>query len=272
MGGNAVHGGPFMYLLYFFVSLLASVIGGICGIGGGVIIKPVLDATGTMRVSSICFLSGCTVLSVSVVSVLRNRKSKGLLDIKTSTPLAIGAVIGGLVGKSTFDWLKAVFRNENYLGAVQSGLLILITLGTVLYSINSKKIHTHHVKNVASCCLIGLVLGMVSAFLGIGGGPINLTVLFFFFSMDTKKAVANSLYIIMFSQLASLLQTMIKGTVPPIDLVTLILMLTAGISGGIIGGRINKRISADMVNRLFIGFMIVIIGISVFNMIKFIIG
>lgn len=39
-----------MSLLYFLVSLLASIIGGICGVGGGVIIKPVLDATGTMTI------------------------------------------------------------------------------------------------------------------------------------------------------------------------------------------------------------------------------
>lgn len=261
-----------MYLLYFFISLLASVIGGICGIGGGVMIKPVLDATGTMSVSSISFLSGCTVLSVSVVSVLRNRRSKGLLDIKTSTSLAVGAVIGGLAGKSLFDFLKTLFRNENYLGAVQAGLLILITLGAMLYSIYSKRIYTYHIKGVVPCCFIGLVLGMVSAFLGIGGGPINLTVLFFFFSMETKKAAANSLYIIMFSQLSSLLQTIVRRTVPPVDRWTLLLMLAAGISGGMIGGYINKRISADQVNRLFIGLMTVIIGISIFNMVKFIIG
>ena len=35
------------------VSFLASVIGSICGVGGGVIIKPVLDAFGIMSVSAI---------------------------------------------------------------------------------------------------------------------------------------------------------------------------------------------------------------------------
>ena len=35
-----------MIVVFFAVSLLASIVGSICGIGGGVIIKPVLDATG----------------------------------------------------------------------------------------------------------------------------------------------------------------------------------------------------------------------------------
>ncbi len=258
-----------MYLLYFSVSLLASVIGGICGVGGGVIIKPVLDATGTMSVSCISFLSGCTVLSMSIISVLKNRRNQGMIDIKTSTPLAAGAVIGGILGKSLFELLKTVLQNENHLGAAQAGLLIIVTLGALLYSIYSGKIHTRHVKSILACCLIGLALGMVSSFLGIGGGPINLTVLFFFFSMDTKKAAANSLYIIMFSQLASFLQTVIGGTVPPVSVLILALMVLAGIAGGMIGSRINKKISADKVDSLFIGFMIVIVGINIYNVIKF---
>lgn len=258
-----------MYLLYFLVSLIASTIGGICGVGGGVIIKPVLDATGTMSVTNISFLSGCTVLSMSIISVLRSSKNKGVLDIRVSTTLAIGGIIGGVFGKTLFDLLKEILENENHLGAVQAVLLTIITVGTLIYSIYSKKIKTNKVNSIMICLFIGIFLGMVSTFLGIGGGPINLTVLFFFFSMDTKKAAANSLYVIMFSQLASLAQTVIKGNVPPVSISVVLLMVTAGVLGGIIGGRINKKISSNVVDKLFIGFMIVIIGISTYNVLKF---
>ncbi len=47
--------------LIFILGFCASVIGVICGIGGDVIIEPVLDAFGILRVSAISFLSGCTV-------------------------------------------------------------------------------------------------------------------------------------------------------------------------------------------------------------------
>ena len=258
-----------MYWLYFLVSLLATCAGGICGIGGGVVIKPLLDAIGTMSVSAVSFLSGCTVLSMSIISVLKNRKQKGTLDLRISTPLAIGSVFGGILGKSLFDVFKVLFHNENRVGAIQAGLLILVTLGSLLYSTNSKKISTHSVNSLLVCGIIGLSLGMVSSFLGIGGGPINLTVLFFFFSMDTKKAVANSLYIIMFSQFSSLLQSLIQGSIPSVDIWILLLMILAGFLGGLLGGRINKRITADKVDRLFIGFMVFIIGINIYNLCKF---
>lgn len=258
-----------MYWIFFAISLIASVVGGICGVGGGVIIKPVLDSTGLLSVSVISFLSSCTVLSMSIVSFFRNRKDKGILSPAVSLPLAVGAVVGGIIGKSCFNLLSTMFSSENNVGAAQAGVLLVITVGSLLYSIFASKIPTKQVKNYLLCALIGLALGMLSSFLGIGGGPINLTVLFFFFSMDTKKAAANSLYIIMFSQLASLVQSLVTRTVPSIDLFLLGIMVAAGVIGGLLGGKINKKISDKNVNGLFVGFMIVVICITGYNLLRF---
>ena len=84
-----------MVFIFFAVSILSSIAGSICGIGGGVIIKPVLDAVGVMSVSSISFLSGCTVLAMSVVSVYKNIRAKSAkLNVRTATGLAVGAAYG----------------------------------------------------------------------------------------------------------------------------------------------------------------------------------
>ena len=89
--------------VFFLVSFLASIVGAICGIGGGVIIKPVLDMLQLGSVSSISFLSGCTVLSMSCYSVGGSLlKKERAVDIKTGTPLAVGAAIGGVAGKQIF--------------------------------------------------------------------------------------------------------------------------------------------------------------------------
>ena len=45
-----------IYAAVFAVCFFSSIIGAICGIGGGVIIKPVLDALGVFPVSTINFL------------------------------------------------------------------------------------------------------------------------------------------------------------------------------------------------------------------------
>ena len=103
-------------------------------------------------------------------------------------------------------------------------------------------------------------------------GPINLVVLFFFFGMDTKTAAQNSLYIILFSQAASLALTLLTRTVPEFEWATLILMVCGGIGGGMAGRRVNRRISAAAVDKLFLGLMAVIILISVFNTVRYSLG
>ena len=95
-------------------------------------------------------------------------------------------------------------------------------------------------------------------------------VLFYFFSMNTKTAAENSLYVILFSQIASLVMTLVTGKVPEVPLTLLIMMVGGGIAGGICGRAINKKIEEKTVNKLFIALMAVIILINVYNIIKFI--
>ena len=260
-----------MYALFVLVSFGASIVGAICGIGGGVIIKPTLDAFGVLSVAAISFLSGCTVLSMSWYSVVRSKLAGDSgVDMKTGTPLAIGAAVGGIVGKMMFQYLSGQFADQDMVGAVQAACLVVITIGTLLYTIKKEQIRTHKLTHVGVCLAIGLVLGIMSSFLGIGGGPINLVVLFYFFSMDTKTAAANSLYIILFSQITSLANTLLTGTVPEFDPVLLILMIISGIAGGMAGRAINKKIDSKTVDKLFIGLMVVLIFINIYNIYRFV--
>ena len=129
-----------MYIIFFLVSFLASVAGAICGIGGGVIIKPLLDAVGIMSVSAISFLSGCTVLSMSMVSVGSAMQRKSIrIKFEVTLPLAIGAAIGGLVGKAIFQSIKNAFGAENTVGIIQAAMLLVITAITFYYTWKKEK-------------------------------------------------------------------------------------------------------------------------------------
>lgn len=257
--------------LLFALSLFASAIGSICGVGGGIIIKPLLDALHVMSVNTVSFLSGCTVLSMSIVSVFRTMRGGGVkIELGTSTPLAVGAVAGGLSGQWIFQTLLSRLPHIEHVGALQSLALFLSLLGLLLYTIYKDTIRTHRMKSVVLCLVSGTFLGLISSFIGIGGGPINLVVLSFFFSMDTKQAAANSLYIVMFSQIASTLHIVLGNSVPSFDPATLSLMVAGGIGGALIGGAVNKNISSAAVRKLFIGLMSVVICMSVYNLFLFI--
>ena len=255
-----------MTIFYFLICIIATTVGAISGIGGGVIIKPVFDAISGMPVASISFLSGCTVLAMSIVSLLRSRGGDAKIEPKRGTLLAVGAAVGGVAGKAVFDVIKTAAGSDGLVGTVQSVLMILLTGGVLLYVLNKKRIRTLAVQNAAACVAIGLGLGMLSAFLGIGGGPINLAVLYFFFSMDTKTAALNSIYIILVSQITSFVSTFIKGTVPEFAWPVLIAMVLGGVLGGLIGRALNKRMSTKQVDTLFLCLLCVITAISCYNL------
>lgn len=258
-----------MQVILFIVSITASALGAIAGFGGGVIIKPVLDAIGVLPVSTISFLSGCTVLSMSVSSLAKSRNNGIKLNVKTSTPLALGSVIGGVIGKILFQYVREGFNNEDLLGFIQATVLVSLMILVFIYIIKKDSLIHLHVEHFAICLAIGAFLGIISSFLGIGGGPNNVAILFFFFSMDAKEAAKNSIYLIMFSQLASLILSIFDGTVPQFDWSSLLCMAAGGVCGGIIGSFISKRIDSKFVEHLLMLCLILVIGTNVFNMIKF---
>ena len=150
--------------IFFVVSFLASVAGAICGIGGGVIIKPVLDMLGLETVAAISFLSGCTVLSMSCYSVTRSlAKGDSGVDLRVGTPLALGAALGGLAGKQLFELVRSLFADQGMVGAVQAACLGVITLGTLAYTLNKSRIPTHKISARLACVAIGLGLGIMSS-------------------------------------------------------------------------------------------------------------
>lgn len=257
-------------LLLFMVCLIASTIGSIVGAGGGVIIKPVLDMIGILPVSTVSFCSGCTVLVMAICSLLRGRKNAVKLEVRTSTVLAIGAIIGGLVGKWLFEQVRNGFGSEQLLGAIQSVALTVITIGVFLYVCNKNRLPSKHVSNLAAVVVIGVFLGVISSFLGIGGGTSNVAVLFFFFSMDAKQAAKNSLYIIVFSQVASILTSVVTASVPAFSWLHLISMMLGGVVSAFVGSAISKRIDNRGVEKLLKILLAIIIVIDCYNTVKYI--
>lgn len=253
-------------VLFAAVSFGASVMGAICGIGGGVIIKPTLDLFGWASVAAISFLSGCTVLSMSCYSVVKAMLTgESRVALRVGTPLAVGAALGGILGKQLFSAIKDVSLAPDMVGGIQAVCLAAITIGTLVYTIYKRYVHTRTMSGLPVCLGIGTALGVMSSFLGIGGGPINLVVLHYFFSMDAKAAAGNSLYIILFSQAASLLTTLITRTVPEFDVSALVLMTLGGVAGGAVGRAANKKLDNSAVDKLFIALMAAIIAINVYN-------
>ena len=80
------------------------------------------------------------------------------VDVKTGTPLAIGAAIGGVLGKQLFSTVKAMASNPSTVGGVQAICLALITIGILIYTVNKGRIKTKNIVCIPVCLLIGFCL------------------------------------------------------------------------------------------------------------------
>lgn len=262
-----------MELLYFLECFLATCIGAICGIGGGIIIKPVLDATHTMSVVQISFLSSCTILAMTSYSVIKDRVSgKSNVKMHICLPLFIGAAVGGITGKEIFSSLVSKLPSQSGVGRIQAVVMLLISIFTFSYTAFRDRIKTHCFDNPALNLSVGILLGMMSAFLGIGGGGINIIIFYYFYSMTTKDAACYSLYVIFFSQVLNIARTIQSNTVPEVKLLTLILMFVGGIAGGILGRFINRKVEEKTAARLFLCAMGLVILVNIYNIYCFSVG
>ncbi len=254
-----------MELLLFLVAIGASTIGALSGIGGGVIIKPVMDAVSGMDAATISFMSGCTVLTMALSTYLRGMKDDLVMDYHISIPLALGGAAGGVVGKAVFS---SVTGN---VALIQAAMLLGVNIGVLLYMIYKSRLKTLEVKAVLQTLIIGFLLGGVSAFLGIGGGPINIAVLSYFYSMSPKLTAKNSLFIILFSQFTSFAATISAGA-PTVNMVALLLMCVGGVTGALIGSKLSKIFTEQNVETLFTCVLIGLIALGGYNVYAFSFG
>ena len=144
-----------MTFFIILISLVATFVGSISGIGGGVLIKPVMDAVYDATSSQISFYSGTTVLTMTIVSLLRSRKEK--LDPR-GIYLAIGGAIGGFAGKKVFD---IALKSIGNVGLIQNIIMVILTVLVLIYTIKKDTIKTKDFKNPFASLGIGLFLGVV---------------------------------------------------------------------------------------------------------------
>lgn len=236
-------------IIYGIVIFVATFLGAFVGLGGGVIIKPLLDLIGHDTVQVVNFISTCAVFSMSISSTLKHVRAKTKIDFKRILFLSAGAVVGGILGSKLFDYLLTVFNNS-MLKSLQGLILGLLLVVSVVY-VNIKNAKSFRVKNPVAVVAVGLTLGFIASFLGVGGGPINVAFLALFFSMTVKEAAVYSVGTIFFSQLSKLITLGVTQTIPEFDVVTLIVAIACAIVGGIVGAKMNKKFSEKIIKNVF---------------------
>ena len=148
---------------------------------------------------------------------------------------------------------------------VQAACLLIVTVFTLVYTVFKDRITTKKLRGLPILMLVGLLLGIMSSFLGIGGGPINLVVFILSLFNDHERGCNLPRFTSFHLQIASLATSIITNTVPEFPVKVLVVMVAGGILGGVVGRIVNKKIADKTVDKLFIGLMAVMIAINIYN-------
>lgn len=255
-------------VIYFLLALFATTVGSLTGMGGGVIMKPLMDVLGDFNVQTIGIISSITVFSMAVVSVFKQIKSKTPISFKTAVPLGLGSVAGGFFGEKLLTFIVNLLNANSIVTVVQNCVLAILILCVFLYMKNKEKIKGRELNGIFISFAVGVFLGVCSSFLGVGGGPINVALIIYLFSVSTKTATVCSLVTILFAQISKLATVALTTGFSEFDLSIAPFMIAGAILGGFIGASFNKKCSEKMVEKAFNCVQLLVLGITIFNIIR----
>lgn len=250
-------------LLYFLIIVIANTVGAISGMGGGVLIKPMLDLIHTHSAIEISFYSSVAVLTMSIVSTMKQIKNGISIDLFFAIEVSLGAVLGGFLGNLLFGKLLLLFPSGREVQLIQISLTIIMLLFSYLYS--KKLWKNHNFNSITLKFSSGLFLGFLASLLGIGGGPINVALLMLLFNLPIKEATVYSIVTIFFSQLSKVLNIIMTLEVEKYDMSMFYYVIPAAVIGGFLGAYLSHAISEDKVNLIYQFIILLVLSINIYN-------
>jgi uncharacterized protein len=224
------------------LGFVAGVIGSIVGLGGGIVVVPVLTILGiphTVASSSSLFAA----FSNSVASTATYAKQKRI-DYKNGLRLGLfsipGTILGAILsGQVTPDVFKILFGVV--LVASCYYLFVKRNLGSKQGNISAKMLA---VSSGAS-----FFAGILSSFFGIGGGIVFVPLMIIGLGIAVKNATATSQLILLFSSAAGMITHALLGHA---DFEYSVLLSIGAFAGGLVGARLSLDIKENKIRILII--------------------
>jgi len=249
------------YIASFFIGLSLGLIGG----GGSILTVPVLvylfGISPLMATSYSLFVVGSTSLAGAVSSV-----RKKLVDFHTVFLFGISSVITVFITrKLIFPRIPGIIRighyNIRFAMVTMVLFAVLMLLAAISMIVTNKAIddqpkeHTGMIKLL----LYGIGIGLITGFLGAGGGFLLIPALVLLLQLPVKKAIGTSLLIIALNSLigfagdAGHFQT---------NYILLLSITAIAIAGVLTGSWLNKKIHADKLKTGF-GWFVLLMGVYI---------
>jgi uncharacterized membrane protein YfcA len=269
-------------LLLLGLGGLVGVLSGLFGVGGGFLITPLLFFIGIPPAVAVATGSNQVVAS-SVSGVLAHLKRKAV-DIPMGLVLLAGGMAGAGFGIWAFNKLSAIGQIDL---VVQLSYVVFLGFIGILMAQESLRallrarhpgkrikrnqhswVHRLPLKmkfrasglyvSVIPPILVGLVVGVLAAIMGVGGGFIMVPAMIYILGMPTKVVIGTSLFQVLFvSAFTTLMHALTNHSV---DVVLALLLIIGGVIGAQIGTRLSARLKAEQLRILLALLVLAVAG------------
>jgi uncharacterized membrane protein YfcA len=244
------------------IAFLSSILSGLLGIGGAVILIPAyhyLPPVIGMSPISVALISGMTsvqVLASSIAGTIvhRNRGAvhRGLvitMGIPITLSAFVGALASGLIAPHIILYLFGTM-------ALAGALLIVIQKPKARVDINDQQLQFSKYVAVAIAVIVGVFGGIVGA----AGGFLLAPMMMVFLKVPIRVTIGSTLGIVVLSALATSIGKFFTGQIPPLET---IVAVAASLPGVVIGSLASQRARPESL-RMLLALLIAGIGFSMF--------
>lgn len=261
-----------MFSLGIMAILLAGVSLGLIGGGGSILTVPILvyffqiDAVSATGYS--LFIVG---LAAAIGSIPYARS--GSTQIKTGLAFGAPSLIGVSFARAYLLPLAPdpVFSASNILMTKSAFLLtafaiLMISAAVVMFRPSQSwealpdKIGKRKAGEILLSAALGLFVGLLTGFLGAGGGFLIVPALAVFLKLPMKQAVGTSLFVIAINSLIGFSTEVIQGK--PMDWPLLFALAIVSVIGIFIGFQLARNVSGTQLKRGF-SFFVLLMGLGI---------
>jgi uncharacterized protein len=260
-----------MYIIGLLLSLIIGIVLGLVGGGGSILTVPLVhEIFGESMLVSTTY-SLFVVAIASGFGVLQRLKRREV-DFKQGFVFVIPSMI---VAFSIRMWIMPLFPISFALGDFQLSrdivitvLLISVMFYTAFKTLFSKGKPSKTDTSIMVVILFGILTGILSGFIGAGGGFIIVPILLRL-GLDMKKAVGTSMFIIAIQSSIALIGDMFNEEIMSnggIDWNLLFVITGVTVGGVIIGGLFQRKVSSKFLRNVFSIVLLIVAGGLIFKM------
>ncbi|ALG26948.1 permease [Lactiplantibacillus plantarum] len=256
------------------VGVIAGIFGAILGIGGGMIVTPILTlglgldikyAIGASIIAVIATSSGSTIAYLR--DEMLNLRVAMFLEIATTVGAVLGALLTGVLNATflyflfgallvftTYNMIRKLMSKNGELPSVKDDKLATqLNLNGTYYDKALNKQVDYQVENVPGGFSMMFGAGFASGLLGIGSGAFKVLAMDTIMHMPLKPSSATSNLMMGVTAAASAMVYFFNGSIKPGIAAPLAIGI---IVGALIGSRIMTRLKPRLIRMIFVPVML----------------